>query len=288
MRKIITWIAGGLGNQLFQYAAARSLAYDLQVELVLDTSFFLKPRIRNYKLGAYNINARKISPIELIAIKKQKFLWMPKYFLLRLPVLQVDENTLADGMNQEFSTLYMRGYWQNEKYFKKFRSEIMRELSLKQEPPSKIKAMAKKMSEEQSVSIHIRRGDYLSDPIVNNIFGVLTMDYYKKAIDFMRDQVNNSAFYVFSDDIDWARQFFLPEIEKNFVCVEGNNRDIYELWLMTHCRHNIIANSSFSWWGAWAGNFPEKVVIAPEQWTNLPMKELSNIVPSHWIRVNNK
>lgn len=287
MRKIITWIAGGLGNQLFQYAAARSLAYDLQVELVLDTSFFLKPRIRNYKLGAYNINARKISPIELIAIKKQKFLWMPKYFLLRLPVLQVDENTLADGMNQEFSTLYMRGYWQNEKYFKKFRSEIMRELSLKQEPPSKIKAMAKKMSEEQSVSIHIRRGDYLSDPIVNNIFGVLTMDYYKKAIDFMRDQVNNSAFYVFSDDIDWARQFFLPEIEKNFVCVEGNNRDIYELWLMTHCRHNIIANSSFSWWGAWAGTFSEKFVVAPEHWTSQEVEELKNILPSRWHMIGN-
>ena len=287
MKKIITWIAGGLGNQLFQYAAARSLALDLQIELVLDTSFFLKPRIRGYKLVAYNIMARKLSPLEFVSIKRLKYKWIPIEYLFKTPILQVDENTLAEGMNQEFPTLYMRGYWQNENYFIKYRPEILGELSLKHAPPLNIQEMAKKMSEEQSVSIHVRRGDYVNNPIVKNIFGVLSMDYYEKAIALIQEQVKNPIFYVFSDDIQWSQQYFFPEMDKNFVNVEGKYHDIYELWLMTHCKHHVIANSSFSWWGAWAGTFPGKIVIAPEHWTNREIKELKNVLPSQWHKISN-
>ena len=143
------------------------------------------------------------------------------------------------------------------------------------------------MSSESSISIHIRRGDYISDSVVNNILGVISDEYYKKAINLIMERINKPKFYIFSDDISWVKQNFYPEMEKHIIDLNLPNRDVYELWLMSQCKHNIIANSSFSWWGAWLGNYPEKIVIAPEIWSKRPLRELSKIIPSSWVKVKN-
>jgi len=287
LKKIIVWIAGGLGNQLFQYAAARSLANSHHRQLVIDPLFSLKPNRRRYKLNRYRIQAKFLSLNDLLLIKQKKYPFFKHFTVDGKQFVEVDETTLIDEVENHPDILYMRGYWQDERYFVKFRTEILNEIALRRQPPLPIQTLGKNMAQEESVSIHVRRGDYLLNSEVNSIFGVLPTTYYKNAIWKIQEQVRNPVYYIFSDDIDWVNKHFFPELKKQIINIAGRERDVYELWLMNQCRHNIIANSSFSWWGAWAGTYPGKIVIAPERWAIKELGSLSNIIPDRWIRVEN-
>ena len=161
MKKIITWIAGGLGNQLFQYAAARSLAIENNCELVLDTSFFYKPRKRKFRLDEFNCQARKLSIFEFIMIKLNKLNVIEKVFAPKGILFQIDETSSQTGVDSLSLTVYMRGYWQDENYFSRHREEILKEITLKTSLPTEVQALGDLMSSESSISIHIRRGDYI-------------------------------------------------------------------------------------------------------------------------------
>ncbi len=141
-----------------------------------------------------------------------------------------------------------------------------------------------KIDASKSISVHIRRGDYANDKVTNTYFGTCPLEYYKQAMDYMRSKVNNPIFYFFSDDIEWVKKEFNED--ENFVFISNPKlQDYEELILMSQCSHNIIANSSFSWWGAWLNDNPAKLVVAPKKWMRVESNLQPNLIPEGWVRM---
>ncbi|MBS4062401.1 MAG: alpha-1,2-fucosyltransferase [Bacteroidetes bacterium] len=298
---IITRLKGGLGNQMFQYATAKSLSLKKKTSLKLDTSFLnerpLKPNytIRNYELGLFNINAeiansddirkilnRKISFFDIIKIKfNRNSIANYKKPIIQEQGFQFDQNLFKSSEN-----CLIVGYWQSEKYFDDIRPILLKDFSLKSEPDENNVKLLKNISTANSVSIHFRRGDYVSNPLTNQIHGVCNIEYYQKAIEFINHKVKDPVAFIFSDDIEWAKKNFKTNIP--IIFVDKNTSNLSEDFrLMSACKHNIIANSSFSWWGAWLNGNPDKIVIAPEKWFAdvEKNKETVDLVPEKWIRI---
>lgn len=257
-------IQGGLGNQMFQYAYGRAQELSGK-KVIFNTSFFAdnhspKNTARDFKLDNFNIKT------------KAKFS-DKKYFVY-------------DFINKILNKLHLKkyGYWQGEKYFKNITSDIQKEFTLKKPLDSKFDNIIKQIENTPSVSIHIRRGDYVNDPKTRAFHNVCDLKYYSIAIDIIKAQVNNPTFFVFSDDIDWVAQNL--EIPYPVFWVSNlKGEDYEELILMIKCKHNIIANSTFSWWGAWLNQNPNKIVIAPKQWfTNKTSKEV-DILQKDWLQI---
>jgi len=248
---IIVKLKGGLGNQMFQYAHGRNLSYRGKTVLKLDKSFFkntIWQRIigvtsRKYELGEFNINAK-------LTDKKYKNI--------------------------------LEGYWQNEKYFKDIRKTICEDFTLKKES-SNFKKSAKIISQTHSVSVHFRRGDYAEKRKTQKYHGLLDTNYYQRALDIINEKVKNPHFFVFSDNPSWVKKNL--SINKPLTVISGFHKltNPEELILMSLCKHNVIANSSFSWWGAWLNKNSKKIVIAPKRWFRAKID--SEIVPQSWIRL---
>jgi hypothetical protein len=279
-------LSGGLGNQMFQYAAALSLAthhhaYPLQIDL----TEFQHYDLRTYALGCYNLKNTDLLELEnKTRIQRILKRFLPPQNIYREPHFHYDENFFNN--NNEIT---LNGYFQSEKYFKEIESEIRSQFTLKQ-PLSKKSAQEKEKitNTPVSVSLHVRRGDYVNDKKTQNTHGNLSDDYYKKAIQKIISQHGTTAeFFIFSDEPDY--------IEKNFdFCpnkhiVKGNNEAPHEdMHLMSCCNHHIIANSSFSWWGAWLNPDKQKTVIAPKQWFSpetLTQKSIKDLIPETWIQI---
>jgi len=176
------------------------------------------------------------------------------------------------------------GFWQNAKYFKNIEKEIREEFTLRKPLDEKFANISRQIENIPSVSIHIRRGDYVNDPKTKAVHNVCDLDYYNKAIDIIKTNVNNPTFFVFSDDIDWVSKNL--EINSPTFWVSNlKSKDYEELILMSKCKHNIIANSSFSWWGAWLNQNPDKIVIAPKQWLINKTADELDILPPRWIKI---
>lgn len=260
---MIVKILGGLGNQMFQYAHGRSEELSGK-KIIFDNSFFTgnkleKDTARNFKLDKFNIatNAEFFPKSHLISD-----IWTKIKRLL--------------GLNVDI-------YFQNEKYFINIADDIRKEFTLKQELSFKAKEILQKIENSNSVSLHVRRGDYITNQKTNSFHGVCGMDYYQEAMNIIKEKISNPAFFIFSDDIAWARDNFK---DKDFVFVSDTAiEDVEELILMSKCKHNIIANSSFSWWGAWLNNNPNKIVIAPQKWFNNKKANQTDIVPESWIKI---
>jgi hypothetical protein len=241
-------IMGGLGNQLFQYAYGRNLELTGE-EVVFDTSFYNGSKAktdtaRNFKLSNYNIKttaefSNKNHPLLNIYGKIKRRIGLK---------------------NEEF--------FQNEKYFTDYKDSILKEFTLKN-PLSVVSQtwLEKINSAENPISLHIRRGDYISDNKTNSFHGVCDLKYYKKALEEITKKLGPSInIFVFSDDISWAKENLKFPFPTNFVS-DPEIPDYEEMYLMSLCKHNIIANSTFSWWGAWLNQNPNKMVVAPKQWT---------------------
>lgn len=249
---IVIRLKGGLGNQMFQYAYGRDLSYRQKTVLKLDKSF-LKNTIwqriigvtpRKYELGEFNIKAK-------LTNKKYK-------------------NRLE-------------GYWQSEKYFKDIRKMICEDFTLKKES-NNFKKLAKIISQTNSVSVHFRRGDYAEKRKTKKYHGLLDTNYYQKALDIINEKVKNPHFFVFSDDPSWVKKNFKIKQPLTFISGSRKLTNSKELILMSLCKHNIIANSSFSWWGAWLNRNPSKIVIAPKKWFRAKI-EAKNLLPGDWIKL---
>jgi hypothetical protein len=290
---IVVQLAGGLGNQLFQYAAGRSLAYRLNTELKLDISKFKRPSDRKYALSPFNIIENFVSGKELMLIKKSSH--SLKNFIVTTcckiigkdPLTPVKESGFTD-LENFFSlpdNVYLEGYWQSEKYFSEIR-EIIRDdfrIITEQDPVSN--KMSDLIQKSDSVSIHIRRGDYVSDPKTNYDHGLCPQKYYDIAIEKIEACIEDPVFFIFSDDPSWVQKEF--KIFHNHILVNINKPDknFEDLRLMTLCKNHIIANSSFSWWGAWLSENPDKIVYAPKKWFNNPAYNSKNLIPDGWTRI---
>lgn len=250
---VIVKLTGGLGNQMFQYAMARAVAEQNKSNLGVDISWFdrhknnLAPR--KYALDNFNISGKLIrSGIFQRISLKFSFLEnfrspQKRYYIKEKQIFHFDSEIFKISGN-----VYIDGYWQNEKYFKNIEKIIRKEFTLKESLTEFASEIEKEILDTNSVSLHIRRGDYVEDKITNQFHGTCSLDYYLKAVKMILETINKPIFFIFSDDIKWARNNLKLDYPTIFV---SNNsiKDSEELFLMSRCKHHIIANSSFSWWG---------------------------------------
>ena len=279
---IYSRIRGGLGNQLFQYSVARSLADQLGVNLGLDIREY--SGLSNFQMGLSNFNIRAIlNPDGLIRHKKDgKILFALENLagkhkhVYYEPFLSFDKNVLSkqDGT-------FLKGYWQSEKYFKN-KNKIMEDLAIVKSPTAKNVQTKAKIEGCNSISLHIRRGDYVS----NSTHGTCDLAYYSKAVKFFIDKYgSNFEIFAFSDDPSWVQKNLELPVKINFISNNSSDNSYEDLRLMSYCMHNIIANSTFSWWGAWLNKNPKKCVIAQKQWFANSKIENKDITPQNWLRI---
>lgn len=295
---IVTRLMGGLGNQMFQYAAARALALRHGVELRVDLSYLEHQHPattqRAYALGCFRLDAafateddlrwaRYGEPQDLRARLRDvvKTLLRPH----RLHVVQqggagFDPRLLEAGPNS-----LLVGYWQSEDYFRDAGAAVRADLSFRGEPDDETRRLAEAIEAANTVSVHVRRGDYVLDPRTSAFHGTLTPEWYAAAAAEVAARVEAPAFFVFSDDLDWCRRHLRLPHPTTFVERQQPAPDHEDLRLMALCRHHVVANSSFSWWGAWLDPRPDKVVVVPTAWFADPSVDTSRVPARGWIRL---
>lgn len=255
---IISKIQGGIGNQMFQWAFGKSISLKYNKQYYVETSFYSKQILRKFDLDKFSINPKNISEIKI----------QPSSNFIRI----FDNFEFKEIPFDANSNYYLDGYWQSEKYFKGIRNKILLDFS----PNSEIVNQLNEYILDKTISLHIRRTDYVTS---NGYHPVQTIEYYNKALEIIGEY---DKLIIFSDDIEWCKYNLKF---KNMVFCEIKN-DLHQLWLMSLCKDNIIANSSFSWWGAWLNKNTNKKVIAPKLWfgqqTNI---NDSDIIPESWIKI---
>jgi hypothetical protein len=281
--KIITEIFGGLGNQMFQYACGKAVASRLNAQLFLDLSWFDNGN-RRFMLNVFpNIHYS-------VCHEKQSFIRkILRWLGFGIQCIKEPNYFYWSGINDIKSSAVLSGYWQKEKYFSDYSSIILQDFMFPEFDCLEAKNIAKRIMDAPcAVNIHVRRGDYVENPEINSIHGICTYDYYKNAIQIIIDknEENTPELFIFSDDPDWVKNNFntcgLPCVMVDIQ--EHKNKPYHDMHLMSLCRHHIIANSSFSWWGAWlsSGN---GIVVAPKRWfAEETMKEYNHSLES-WIKV---
>lgn len=287
---VIVKLTGGLGNQLFQYALGRQIAERRRTELFLDTSKFDSGDIRSYRLGFFNICGALISSarVKNFQAAREGIFWRrleryrPYYKrrVLKEQSLCFDPKVLTALRN-----VCLVGYWQSERYFDAIKDIIRKDFTLKFPLSSQSKDVLAQIARSDSICVHIRRGDYVHDAATSQDHGVCDLLYYDSAVKMLLSEVKTPTFFVFSDDLPWAKtNLHLPGPA---IYVEGNGaeRDYEDMHLMSQCRHFVIANSSFSWWGAWLSTNRKKIVIAPRQWFRSSKNHAHDIVPEGWKRL---
>lgn len=284
---------GGLGNQLFQYAAGRALAARLGCDLLIDTSRLQRRNSRvtprALELGHFRHGGRIAAPEESWHLG-----WLHRVAPIShwiTPWRTYVEQGLA--YNTKFDQLpdqtYLVGYWQSFRYFEQISQLLATELQPVAALSSASEAVASQMAMATAVAVHVRRGDYVSLTSAANLHGALPISYYTEALAYIRERMVNPRFFVFSDDIAWCERQ-LPLSGEEVTYVSHNTRDAawQDLALMSLCHHHIIANSSFSWWGAWLADqrrpTARRVVVAPARWfAGQPIQDLTDRFPAHWV-----
>lgn len=290
---VIIKIMGGLGNQLFQYALAEKMK-SLGYEVKLDISYFSESIEGDTRRICYadlfpQLNVKYASYKEIIRCKEQS---LPKRIKRKIcragSSVYMEENC---GFQQDIFQYkkrddnYLIGYWQSEKYFKDIKETIQESFSLDFLLLSDRNAELKNyLEEEESVAVHIRGGDYLKKENNKIWGGICDKEYYRKSIDYMQEYLRNPVFYVFTNDMDHSEQILeLERIPHIFVDWNSEEEGYIDLYLMSLCKHQIIANSSFSWWGAWLNKNNEKIVLVPDRWRNDENDE--DIYCSGWLKI---
>lgn len=295
---IIVKLWGGLGNQMFQYAAARALALRNSDALKLDISWFdsIAPgdTPRKYELGVYPVAAEPASKAESRRLCGPDIRRCPK-ILKRLaasigyqpPKSCIRESSLRfdPAIMEAHGDIYLDGYWQSEKYFVDAAEIIRREFTPQCSPEPVNAGFLQQIGKCSSVSVHFRRGDYVTNPHAAAYHGFISPDYYSSAMAEISRQVPGAHFFLFSDDVQWVRENLRSDFPVTYVDGNGEANAYEDIRLMSACRHHIIANSSFSWWGAWLGANQEKVVIAPERWFNSDDMGTEDLIPEGWLRL---
>lgn len=290
-------IQGGLGNQMFQYALARYLQEKTRQEIILDLSYYSLGGVkrgdtpRGYELDKFNINESF----------KKDFSSTPFKATFFGKILRRIKNESAFVFYRKYlnpkENACLIGFWQSEKYFKDIESIIRKEFTLKDKIEERgdidesKKYLEKIKNSKNSISINIRRGDYANNQKTRNYHGLLTTDYFLEGIKYIikekEYQKEDVDIFVFSDDVDWCMEnlnFFKDFGKIIFVPKEISATDT--LYLISKCQNNIIANSSFSWWGAWLNNNPSKIVIAPKSWMRAKINT-KDVIPKDWVRIEN-
>ena len=296
---IITRIIGGLGNQMFQYAFGRRLALERDVPLKLDVSAF-----ETYALHGYALEHLALEPVAATAAEVEALTAVaPRFpenviprkalprFLRRSRRYAPQHVVEREGFRYDPSvlertgSLYLDGYWQSARYFEPVADTIRADFQVPTPLAGRDAEVAGQIEAATAVSVHVRRGDYADDPKTRAIHGLCSLEYYAAAVAHIADAVADPRYFVFSDDPAWAAEnLALPG---DPVLVDHNDAatNYEDLRLMSLCDHHVIANSSFSWWGAWLNPSPDKIVVAPATWVADPSKACADVCPADWVRL---
>lgn len=280
---IVVYISGGLGNQLFTFAFGYALSQELQADFYIDTSSPDNGLGDRFGLIDFNITYAKrvsyayyygiINRTLLNRVRKRNVIgWTIREYKGKKP-------TVYDAKTKNIKrSTYFKGYWQSEKYFVKYRKDLLEMFQPKEERTISVRNIIKTVSQQNSVALHVRRGDYVT------IGCHLQMDFYDKAIQFIKEKIGDDiVLYIFSDDIKFCKQYF-EKFSKSAKIVypkyQSDNKTLDDLLIMSHCKHMIMANSTYSWWGAWLNQNESKVIVCPElgMWTG-------DFYPEDWVKI---
>jgi len=291
---VIVKLFGGLGNQMSQYAMGRRAAFARNVPLKLDIGWFNQPgdtTSRNFDLSHFRINKEFATQDEIKHYKSvRKILGRDLYeFMVPLSKRSLVREKLFEPFNPKFMKLgkniYLEGYWFDERYFKDIKDIIYTDFTLSNGLSEKFKPHEKTISVTDSISIHIRRGDYINNPVFKQLFAACSIEYYRSALEKILPVTKKPHLFIFSDEIEWAEQYLRFSVPATYISNKDADSPNEEMILMSMCKHNIIANSSFSWWGAWLNKNPYKIVVAPEKWLNSDRSDIAVSLPESWLKL---
>ena len=291
---IISNLIGGLGNQMFQYAVGRACSLRLNTSLRLDISSFANYGLhQGFELQrifsgpvvvANELDVRSIlgwqfpSGIRRLVLRKSMAKFRREEFVAE------PHFHYWSGIRNISSDCYFLGYWQSEKYFFDMAAQIRKDFSFRLPLASKNAELVDKISQVNAVSLHIRRGDYANNPRTTATHGLCSLDYYRASIQYVAERVQQSHFFIFSDDLAWVKNNFKIEFPHDYVDWNQGEESYNDMRLMSMCKHHIIANSSFSWWGAWLNPCANKIVVAPRNWF-VKMTDVSDLLPQEWVKL---
>ncbi len=294
---IITRLRGGLGNQMFQYALGRHLSLSKNIPLKFDVqkktnSFYIVEDYR-YCLEAFNIDIKNNQASDKYIEDFRHYKQRTGALAFITNILWADKNRYVQEKSRGFgadfpdNNFYLEGFWQSELYFKESRETLLKDFSLQEYLTGTDAELEKDITSSHAISLHIRRQDYANNTRTKNKHGLLTETYYNRALEKLLGlDKTPPKLFVFSDDIEWVKKNmdFGHKTAYAEGAIDTPHRDIY---LMSKCVHNIVANSSFSWWGAWLNQNPDKIVIAPEKWlVQASDEENRRRIPPDWLTVS--
>lgn len=292
---IIAQITGGLGNQMFQFATAKALSLHLDTDLKLDLQSFKReilPELevpRNFELTAFkNFEYKEATVNEIKSFNSNNIInkKIEKLFPAHKRKIYTESAYIFDkNFFKTNAPVYIKGHRQSEKYFKPYTKEIKKIYELKDILMEEVKELGKEISKQNSVSIHIRRGDYLRLPIILDWHGVLEKEYYFNAIKIIQSKIPNLKIFYFSDDVNWVNKELMPTYPGTIVSENISKTHYHDFYLMQSCKNQIIANSSFSWWAGWLNPNPDKMVVAPKKWFNNAPYDTRDLIPPEWIKI---
>jgi hypothetical protein len=288
---IIVQLKGGLGNQLFQYAAALNLGKHHNVPVKVDISLLTIPDAligtkRAFDLLSIQHSIEVANEAEINAVKGNKLMQQLQKFLpsYKRNIYKEVSFNYDHYFLESINNIYLKGYRQSEKYFESITNEIKKTFVIKEELIKEVSNLASQIQSENSVSIHIRRGDYTNAEMLE-YHGIQDVDYYNQAISFIKEKISNPKFYIFSDNINWVQENLYLNEEAQLITINESPTSITDFHLMSCCKHNIIANSTFSWWAAYLNPNPNKIIIAPKRWFNKANYDTKDLIPSSWIQL---
>lgn len=294
VKRIVMRLQGGLGNQMFQYALGRKLSLLHEASLLLDLAFFELPSGRHtsraFELGAFVLSYQRASEAQIRIAQhggSELRAWLSSIHprLARDRIRRESGFTFDRTVFNLDSEAYLDGYWQSEKYFSDIADVIRADFQFREPLSGSNAQIAEQITDTVSVSVHVRRGDYISQAAASAHFVSLGIDYFEGAIGYILEALPDASFFVFSDDPEWAKKNIRTSAPLYFVTHNAGHRDFEDLRLMSMCKHHIIANSSFSWWGAWLNEDKTKRVIAPSRWFTDPGMDTKDLTPASWMHM---
>lgn len=283
---IVVQLSGGLGNQMFQYALGRALSLTHSCDLRLDCRSYAFDALRVYALNAFDIEPRTDPPSRPPGVRSGVQHALRRVGMKRPTFRRIVEvpHVFDEKVLSATPPLRLEGFWQSERYFKHQEPAIRDDFRPRDPLTAEDSAIEADMLAGDSISVHVRRGDYANHPHAARNFGTLDLSYYDQAVRTIAATTSRPVAYIFSDDPEWCRTQMRLPVESRVVSSPGRS-DVHEMRLMTACRAHVIANSSFSWWGAWLDPRPDKTVIAPLRWFALEERTAPDLVPPDWIRL---
>jgi hypothetical protein len=293
MSKTFVVLTGGLGNQLFQYALGRYISLSADTELVIDDTFFRRPprglTPREYGLDQFVLTARHITSRErlsLFSYTNRGLRFLRKFVDLPGSIQYYREpfDRLMLGVREARGDALIDGFWQSELYFEGIEEVLRQDLMPQPELLAQTGKLRSQIQAVESVSLHVRRGDY-TDKKTADARGICDLEYYQRAIQIMRDRLEDPHFFVFSDDQEWVSQHL--KLDATYIPVVHCEPvpAAVDLCLMASCNHHIIANSTFSWWGAWLNPSQNKLVVRPSVWMIAQPHMNTTACPPSWISI---